>query len=417
MKESARKFAEREAGTQLRLVGLKDLVQRELREFVVSAGMSALGVLLEEERTALCGQRYEHQSGRRAHRGGHVPGELVMGGRRVSVKRPRARSVDGDELRLPSWEEFSLVDPLHERALTQMIVGVSTRKYERSLEPVAATVKTRGTSKSTVSRRFIEITEEQMRELFQRRLDELDLIAIMLDGVNIAEHVIVVALGVDTNGQKHVLGIREGATENAATCTALLTDLRSRGMSTDKTTLFVLDGGKALRKAVVDVFGERAKIQRCQAHKLRNVLDQLPDYMRPTVKSTMQQAYACNNVVHARKLLQNLSRTLGKDHPSAAGSLDEGLEETLTVMAMRLSKPLERFLSTTNAVENLIGSVRDIGHCVKRWRDADMIVRWTATAVLEAGSKFRRISGYKDVPNLVRVLRGHETIALEQNIA
>lgn len=417
MKKSYRKWAEKKTGSQLRLVALKAMVERELREFVMSAGMRALDAVLEEERTELCGPRYEHRSERTARRGGHAPGELVFGGRRVSVKRPRARNVSGEELSLPSWRQFSIEDPLHERALTQMLVGVSTRKYKRSLEPVDAPTKTRGTGKSAVSRRFIEITEEQMKELFGRDLSTLDLAALLIDGVHIDDHVLLVALGVDVNGIKHVLGIREGATENATACTQLLVDLRERGMATDKTTLFVLDGSKAIRKSVVEVFGERARIQRCQAHKIRNVMDQLPEYMRPTVRATMSQAYASNNVVHARKLLLNLVRTLRADHPSASASVEEGLEETLTVMAMRLPRTLERFFSTTNAIENLIGSVRDLSHRVKRWRDGRMIVRWAATAVREAATKFRRIAGHKDMPRLVRMLRAQDVVELKEQIA
>jgi transposase-like protein len=333
------------------------------------------------------------------------------------VKRPRARSVDGRELTLPSWKYFSAVDPLHERALEQMLIGVSTRKYERSLEPVAAPVVVRGTSKSAVSRRFVTITKAQMDEWFNRDLSGINLAVLMLDGVHIADHVMIVAVGIDVTGVKHVLGIREGATENATTSTALLADLRERGLSTEKATLFVLDGSKALRKAVLDVWAERAKIQRCQAHKIRNVLDQLPEYMRPTVHATMRQAYSSNNVVHARKLLQNLARTLRAEHPSAAASLEEGLEETLTVMAMKLPRSLERVLSTTNIIENLIGSTRDLTARVKRWRDGEMIVRWTATAVREASTKFRRIVGYKDMPKLVRALRAYEVIEPEEKVA
>src|SRR6266568_1240932 len=417
MKKSYSKWAEREAGSQLRLVALKEVVRQELREFVVSAGMVALSELLEEERTDACGPRYRHQPGRKARRAGHVRGELVMGGRRVSVPRPRARTVDDREVELPSWRHFSVEDPLHERALTQMLVGVSTRKYERSLERVAEPVKTRGTSKSAVSRRFVAITKAQMDDWFARDLSDIDVVVVMLDGVHIAEHVILVAVGIDSDGKKHVLGIREGATENATACRELLVELRQRGLSTEKATLFVLDGAKALRKAVVDVWAERAKIQRCQAHKVRNVMDQLPEYMRSTVKGTMRQAYSCNNVVHARKLLHNLARTLRADHPSAAASLDEGLEETLTVMAMKLPRGLERVLSTTNVIENLIGSTRDLSARVKRWRDGEMIVRWTATAVHEASTKFRRIAGHKDMPKLVRALRAHETVERQESVA
>jgi transposase-like protein len=317
---------------------------------------------------------------------------------------------------LPSWRHFAVEDPLHERALTQMLVGVSTRKYDRSLEPVAEPVVVRGASKSAVSRRFVSITNAQMDEWFHQDLSAIDLVVVMLDGVHIADHVILVALGIDATGKKHVLGIREGATENATAATSLLSDLRQRGMSTERTTLFILDGAKALRKAVLDVFADHARIQRCQAHKVRNVLDQLPEYMRPTVRATMRQAYSSNNVVHARKLLQNLARTLKADHPSASASVEEGLEETLTVMAMKLPNNLERVLSTTNAIENLIGSTRDLSARVKRWRDGEMIVRWTATAVQEASTKFRRIAGHKSMPRLVRALRAHDIVEREVGV-
>ena len=183
-----------------------------------------------------------------------------------------------------------------------------------------------------------------MKKWFERDLSSLNLVVVLIDGVHIADHVMIVAAGIDADGNKHVLGIREGATENAAVCTELLCDLRAREMSTDRNMLFVLDGSKALRKSVIEVFGDRARVQRCQIHKIRNVRDQLPEYMRSTVCATMRQAYRCNNVVHARKLLQNLARSLRADHPGAAGSVEEGLEETLTVMAMRLPRGLERVL-------------------------------------------------------------------------
>jgi transposase-like protein len=402
------------ADTQLRLVGL---IRQELHEFVVGAGMEALDELLERERTEVCGPRYRRGAGRRGSRTGHAMGELVLGGRRVRVMRPRARSRDGQEVVLPSWQQFSDEDPLHKRTLEQMLVGVSTRKYARSLEPVAPGIKVRGARKSAVSSRFIAITEARMKEWFERDLSTLNIVVGLVDGVRIGDHVMIVAVGVDVSGHKHVLGIREGATENAAVCTELLCDLRQRGMSTEKNTLFVLDGSKALHKAVVDVFGSRARIQRCQIHKFRNVKDQLPEYMRATVSATMRQAYGCSNVVHARKLLQNLARTLRADHPSAAASVEEGLEETLTVMGMRLPRPLERVLSTTNIIENLIGSTRDLSKRVKRWRDGQMIVRWTATAVHEASKKFRRITGHKNLPRLVAVLRDNDTLEREEKTA
>jgi transposase-like protein len=388
--------------------GLAGIVRRDLRAFVVDAGLAALEELLEAERTAVCGPRYAHDRGRRASRAGHAEGELVMGGRRVSTSRPRARTSDGREVQLPSWTHFAHEDPLTERAVEQMLVGVSTRRYQRSLEPVPDQVRTRGTSKSAVSRRFVAATETRMKEWLGRNLGEIALTVLMIDGVYIDDHVMLVALGIDIEGRKHVLGIREGATENSAACTALLSDMVQRGLRTDYTILAVLDGSKALSKAVRAVWHKRALIQRCQAHKLRNVLDQLPEKARPAVKAAMRQAYRAKNAKRAKTLLTNLLRRLRDDHPGAAGSLEEGLDETLTVMAFGLPEWLERTLCTTNAIENLMGSVRELARRVRRWRNGSMIQRWTATAVMEAEKQFRRLRGHGGMRTLVAALRAHD---------
>lgn len=410
MKNTAKKRVPREEGSSSQLaLALAEIVREDLREFVVSAGVTALAALLERERTDACGPRYAHQTGRRARRAGHAPGELVMGGRRVQVTRPRARTIDGQEVRLPSWSAFSAEDPLHDRALEQMLVGVSTRRYARSLEALPADLPARGTSRSAVSRRFVAATERQISEWLGRDLSAIDLTVLMLDGVYVQDHVMLVALAIDPEGEKHVLGVREGATENAAACTELLADLRDRGIRTDQNVLVVLDGAKALARAVRNVFGKRALIQRCQAHKARNVLDQLPETLRPSVRQALREAYRCGDADRARKLLTNLARRLRDEHPSAAASLDEGLDETLTVMRLGLPKNLARVLSTTNAIENLIGSVRDLGRRVKRWKDGRMILRWTVTAVADAAARFRRVMGAREgMPKLLRALADHD---------
>src|ERR1041385_8997312 len=260
-------LARDQASAQLAL-GLRHLVREKLREFVISAGTAALAGVLEEERTQLVGARYARLPNRRASGGGSAPGELVMGGRRVQVRRPRARTLDGQEMQLPSWTTFGAEDPLRERAVEQMLVGVSTRRYARSLEPLPAGLPERGISRSAVSRRFVAATERPMAEWLRAGLGALELGVLMIDGVHIDEHVMLVALGIDADGNKHVLGVRQGATENAAACTALLADLRDRGLHTDRAVLVVIDGGKALAKAVRSVFGDRAIVQRCQAHYL-----------------------------------------------------------------------------------------------------------------------------------------------------
>ena len=403
-------LAEAAAEVQLQLqLQLGDAMRRDLREFVIAAGTAALAAVLEDERTRAVGPRYAHLPARHARRTGSAPGELVMGGRRVQVRRPRARTLAGEEIQLPSWTAFASEDPLHERAVNQMLVGVSTRRYARSLEPLAAPLPERGTSRSAVSRRFVAATQKQMDQWLGRDLSQLDLAAVMIDGITIAEHVMLVALGIDSDGRKHVLGVREGATENAASCTALLTDLRDRGLRTDRAVLVVIDGGKALAKAVRNVFGTRAIVQRCQAHKTRNVVEQLPDELRPSVRQAMRDAYAANDADRARTMLVNLGRRLRDEHPGATASLDEGLDETLSVKRLRLPRKLERQLSTTNAIENLMGSVRELARRVKRWRGGKMIVRWTVTAVADAAKRFRRITGARDgMAQLTRALAQHE---------
>jgi putative transposase len=409
VKKTAKKRPPKEAPAVAAQPTLGEFLRAELREYVIAAGMAALGEVLERERTEACGPRYAHLPGREARRAGTAPGELIMGGRRVAVRRPRARTLAGTEVALPTWARFGVEDPLDTRAVEQMLVGVSTRRYERSLEAVPVEVAARGTSKSAVSRRFVAATERQMGTWLGRDLGGLDLVVLMVDGIHIAEHVLLVALGVDIEGGKHVLGVREGATENATSCTALLTDLRERGMRTDRTLLAVLDGGKALARAVRDVFGTKALIQRCQVHKRRNILDELPEAVRPSVAQVLRDAYGCRDAARATKMLTNLARRLRVEHPGAAASVEEGLDETLTVMRLGLPKKLERQLSTTNAIENLMGAVRRLGNRVKRWRSGQMILRWVVTAVADAAGRFRRITGAREGMAQLRVaLASHD---------
>lgn len=403
----------REAFGDVVQLGLAGVVRRGLRELVFDEGMGRLYEILEEERAAVCGPRHAQGPQRRGRRMGHAPGELVLGGRLVQVRRPRARTLDGQEVILPSWAAFRARDPLSERAVEQMLVGVATRKYERSLEPVAPGLRTRGTSKSAVSRRFVAATGASIAAWQRRDLGAIDLLVLMIDGLHVDDHVILVALGIDTDGKKHVLGLREGATESSTSCKALLADLESRGLRTDGPILAVIDGSKALAKAIGAVFGDRAAIQRCQAHKVRNVEDQLPEAMRSSVRHTMREAYRCRNVERARRILTNLARRLRDDHPGAAASLEEGLDETLTVMSFGLPEWLERTLSTTNAIENLVGSVRDVGARVKRWRNGRMIVRWTGTALIEASKHFRRVRDHRGLKILAAALNKR----LQQDVA
>lgn len=311
---------------------------------------------------------------------------------------------------LPSWAAWSSEDPLDQRAIEQMLVGVSTRKYGRSLETVPEAVETRGAGKSAVSRRFVRATAKKVTEVLERDLSGLDLAVLLLDGVHYtSEHVIVAAVGVDREGTKHVLGLWEGATENKVTCTALLEGLVERGLRTGRAMLVVIDGGKALARAVRAVFGKHALVQRCQEHKKRNVLDALPQHKRVSVKRALNEAFHTDDPVRAKRMLENVARSLEEQHPGAAASLREGLEDLLTVKELGLGgSKLERILSTTNLIENLIGLVRQLSGRVKRWRSGTMILRWSAAGVLEAERCFRRVKGYQEMSKLNAALQKHE---------
>lgn len=401
MKKIEQKSGERQ-GAQI-VLNVPEIAGRELHELVVGAGLAVLTSMLEAEREQICGPRYQHSSARSAHRAGHAPGELALGGRRVSVQRPRVRGVDGHEVKLSTWEALCAEDALPRRAVEQMVIGVSTRKYKRSLEPVDE--PTRGTSKSAVSRRFVAMTQSKLDEMMNASIADLDLAVLMLDGIHIDEHVVLVALGIDVDGHKHVLGFHEGATENAVACKALLTNLRERGMHTDRSLLVVIDGAKALRKAVRDVFGERAVVQRCQIHKMRNVSEHLPDSKRKRVEAAMKQAYRTGDVAKAKKQLENLARVLESEHPSAAASLREGLDETLTILRFKLPPALVRTLSTTNPIENIQGGIRRVCKRVTTWRGGSMVLRWVGAALVEHARGFRRLRGHAGMASLVRALR------------
>lgn len=398
-----------EARAEQTTLPLRELVRGSLYEVVVRAGLMYALEVLESEREAVCGPRYRHDETRSAYRAGAVKSSLVLGGQRAEIARPRARTLAGEEVGLPSWTAWSADDPLEERAVEQMVLGVSSRRYARSLEPLPEGMSgSRGTAKSSVSRRFVAGTEQKLIELMTRDLSELEVKVLFIDGVYVAEHVVIAAVAVDAGGRKQVLGLWEGATENTASCTALLENLTERGLRTDRSTLVVIDGSKALRKAVRAVYGRRALIQRCQEHKKRNVLDALPKGKRDSVRRTLNEAYRSTKYSRAKRLLENLVRQLSAEHPGAAASLREGLEETLTVKRLGLSEALERSLSTTNMIENLIGQVRTLSKRVKRWRGGQMILRWTAAGVLEAERHFRRIKGHDDLSTLCAALRKHD---------
>jgi putative transposase len=387
--------------------------RRQLLAWVQSAGLVALEVVFREEAAALAGPKGRHDPTRTHHHWGATPRQLTFGGRQLSLPCPRVRSRTGQEATLPSVRAFRKTDPLTTRVMDQLLLGVSTRGYGASLEGAPAGTRSRATSKSAVSRRLVAATRTQLAAQLGRRLDELDLVALFLDGVHVGSQTLIVALGVAVDGSKTPLGIRLGSTENAAICTELLQDLVSRGLGLDERLLCVIDGGKGVRKALEDVLGTRAVIQRCQLHKQRNLLALVPERRQPFVHAALRRAYRAASAAAARRQLQALASWLETNsHPDAAASLREGLEETLTVLKLELPSTLRRFFATTNCIENLIATLRHVTRNVKRWRGSDMIHRWAGLGLLRAAARFRRIKHHRDLPHLMRALRTDTSTAV-----
>ena len=373
----------------------------------VGVGLGVLHELMAEEVDEVVGPRGKHDPERVAVRHGREAGEVTLGGRRVAVERPRVRSADGgEEVRLETYAHFADRDPLTRLVCEQMLAGVSARRFERTREPVGAEVEAeaRSASKSAVSREFVARTRENLEALMSRRLDDVRLAVLMIDGIELKGRTNVVALGITTDGVKLPLGLWEGSTENSAVATALLSDLVERGLDVEQGVLCVLDGAKALRKAVRDVLGVRTPVQRCVRHKERNVLDHLAERDRPAIKRRLRQAWADPDHNRARDRLRALAQELERSHPGAAGSLREGLEETLTLTRLGIRGKLKATLESTNACESMIECVRRSARNVKRWQSGDMALRWTAAGMLEAERQFRRIIGYRDLAKLAHAV-------------
>jgi putative transposase len=391
-------------GVQEALGELVEAAREGLLALSVGVGLGVLTELMEEEVDEVVGLKGKHDPERIAVRHGHEGGEVTLGGRRVAVERPRVRSADGErEIGLATYEHFACRDPLSRVVLERMLAGVSTRRYRRTQEPIGDELEqqARSSSKSSLSRTFVERTRAALGELMSRGLDDVRLAVLMLDGIELKGRTNVVALGITTDGVKLPLGLWEGSTENATVATALLSGLVERGLDPEQGILFVIDGSKALRKAIRDVFGEAAPVQRCLRHKERNVLEHLPERDRPPVKRRLRRAWASDDHERALGELRALAGELERSHPGAAGSLREGLEETLTLTRLGIRCNLKRTLESTNPCESMIECVRRTSRNVKRWQSGEMCLRWTAAGMLEAERQFRRIIGYHDLAKLV----------------
>jgi putative transposase len=378
----------------------------------VGVGLGVLFELMEAEVDEVVGPRGRHDRGRSAVRHGRDGGEVTLGGRRVPVSRPRARSADGSqEVELRTYRHFAARDQLTQVVLERMLAGVSTRRYARTGEPVGADVDefARSISKSAVSREFVSRTREHLIELMSRPLEDLRLAVLMLDAIELKGRCCVVALGIDTDGVKYPLGLWDGSTENATVATTLLANLVERGLDTGQGVLVVLDGAKALRKAVRDVLGSDTPVQRCVRHKERNVLEHLPERDRSLVRRRLRQAWALDDHAAALERLQVLAGELEHSHPGAGASLREGMEETLTITRLGVRGRLKRTLASTNPCESMIETIRRTSRNVKRWQSGEMCLRWTAAGMLEAERQFRRIIGHSDLAKLA--------IAVERDLA
>ena len=416
MKKDMRETASRTALSSAQAAAERDVldqafqdVRQSFDKFCLVAGIEALQELMEKDAAEICGERYQRHEGRKGRRWGTLKGDAAFHGGRVAIDRPRLRTPDGkQEVELPSWEAATSEELLGQWAINQMLINVSTRKFRRSVRLPAGdvgSVKGDGTSKSAVSRHFVALSSAKMKAWLATDLSKLDLLAIQIDAIHMTEDLILVAaVGIDGMGEKHPLGLVEGATENTATVQALLDDLVDRGVDSETVRLFIVDGAKALSKAIRRTFGKDTPIQRCQVHKGRNIMERLPKELHASVRKTLRQAWEMDEADKAEKLIRNLARRLEKDWEGISGSILEGLDEILCVVRLGLPKELRRSLACTNIIENMNGTIRQVTHNVKRWRNSSMAMRWTAAGMMEAKRGFRRMKAYKQLPVLRNAL-------------
>jgi putative transposase len=401
--------AELSAELQLAFTDVAELAREGLLAMSVGVGLRVMAEMMESELTGRVGPKHARIPERTASRHASAPGSVVLGGRRVPISRPRARTVDGAEVQLETYATFASDDLLTQVVLERMLAGVATRRHRAVAEPVGSAVEAEAssTSRSSVSRRFKAATASALEELMSRDLSELAAAAMMIDGVLFAEHCCVVALAICTDGTKVPVGLWLGDTENKTVVTHLLADLSDRGLDASGGILFVIDGSKALAAGVRKVFGDSALVQRCTLHKRRNVTDHLPKDQQRFVDAKLAKAFADRDAAAGLRAAKELAKLLDDRHPDAAASLREGLEDMFTVRRLGLSDRLARTLTNTNAIESMISIARSTASNVKRWRDGKMIKRWVAAGMLNAERSFRRVKGCKDMPTLVAALSRH----------
>lgn len=390
----------------LPLLALIQSAQAGIDELMSDTARAFVEQLLVVSAQEVAGRKHPGKRAGEIRWHGTQPGRITLAERKLAVQRPRLRGVEG-EVAVPAYQRLREEAKLGERLRDILVTGVSTRKYALVLPEMAGTV---GIKKSSVSRRFIQASKKALESLMQRRLQDLDLLVLYLDGIVVDRHHILAAVGVDAQGRKHLLGLAQGASENAQVVKDLLKGLVKRGLDPEQGYLFVIDGSKALRSAIEEVFGEQAPVQRCRTHKLRNVLERIPDKtVKAQTRAVMHAAYKLSEKDGIARL-RHQAQWLKSEYPDASTSLLEGLEETFTVNRLNLTPSLMRSLATTNVIENPNGAVRRVTHRVTRYRDAAMALRWTATGFLEAEKTFRKIQGVKDLWVLATALGRNATL-------
>jgi len=373
-----------------------------IKELAEDMGILLMKAVMESECEKIAGPKGMRNADRTANWWGSEIGSVCYDAQKIVMERPRLRGTDNKEIPLETYKALQSTKGMSETVARRVVFGLSNRKYE---EAIGGFLRGYGIKKSSVSRHFVKATAEQMREFMERDLSALDLCAIFIDGIEFKGHLLVVALGLDKDGRKHILGLREGATENREVCMGLFDDMERRGLSMSNDYLFVLDGSKALRSAVARKFGAQVQVQRCQLHKKRNVLEHLPKEHHNAVDARIKAAYGMNGYEEAKRSLELTVKYLDRLNPSAAASLREGLEETITVHRLGVKGLLRKTLCSTNVIESCFSTTRTITDRVKRWKNGSMVQRWAVTALLRAEKKFRKIKGYKDIPKMLVALQ------------
>lgn len=388
------------------------LAEQSLGDLVRHVGKMFIEGVMSAEAEQIVGPRSKADDKRKAYRWGIEQGYCVIDGQKVPIARPRVRSKgDNREIPLGSYELFQRASLLEESVWHKIMHGLTMRSYKEVIEQFSDAY---GVDKSTVSERFIEASRKKLEQLLTRSLENLSICVMMIDGTIFKSANLVVALGIDRFGHKIVLGLRQGATENAAVVGELLDELAERGLDFTQPRLYVVDGSKAIRRAIQDRAGEAAFLQRCQVHKIRNVCDHLPEAQRPAVRFQMRAAYEMTEAADARQALYRLHDQLLKDNPSAAASLTEGLEETLTVLELRVAPKLKRSISSTNGIESTFSVTDKICRQVKRWQGSDHRLRWVASSVMYAETRWSRLHGYRYIPGLVTGMKTAYAIRIQQ---